>query len=102
MRWQLTALLWSGLVTLAIGGGATESAAGELEPGPGSDLVMRACSNCHAIDNVLQVRKNRADWDTTVHLMRNYGMDLSDQDMQTVIDYLSSYYGFEPHKRAAK
>jgi hypothetical protein len=92
----------TGLMTFGIGGAATGAAADELEPGPGSDVVMRACSKCHAIDNVLQVRKNRADWDTTVHLMRNYGMDLSDQDTQIVIDYLSSYYGFEPRKRAGK
>ena len=88
-------LLLSGLISLGVGG-ATAAQASELEPGPGSDVVMRACSNCHSIDNVLQVRKNRADWDTTVHLMVNYGMQLSDDDIKVVIDYLSSYYGFKP------
>jgi mono/diheme cytochrome c family protein len=99
---QLRTLLLTGLIAFRLGGGATGAAAEELEPGTGSDVVMRDCSKCHAIDNILQVRKNRADWDTTVHLMRNYGMDMSDQDMQIVIDYLSAYYGFEPRKRAAK
>jgi hypothetical protein len=102
MRRHLTASLLSGLMTLGIGGGAGKAATSELEPGPGADVVTRACTTCHAIDNILQIRKNRADWDSTVHLMRNYGMDLSDQDMQIVIDYLSSYYGFEPRKRAGK
>jgi mono/diheme cytochrome c family protein len=89
-------------MTLGICGIASTAMAVDLEPGAGSDIVMRACSNCHAIDNVLQVRKNRADWDTTVHLMRNYGMEMSDEDMQMVIDYLSSHYGFQPRKQAAK
>jgi cytochrome c5 len=102
MRERLTTVLLSGLIALGMGFGATSARTAELESGPGSDLVERACSNCHTLDNVLQVRKNRTDWDTTVHLMRNYGMDMSEEDMKTVIDYLSSYYGFEPRKRAAK
>jgi hypothetical protein len=77
-------------------GGASRAVAQELEPGPGSDVVMHACTNCHSIDNVLQVRKTRADWDTTVHLMVNYGMQMSDGDMKITIDYLSAHYGFQP------
>jgi cytochrome c5 len=83
------------LTMAGIGCVATSAAAQELAAGPGSDLVARACSNCHSIDNVLQVRKTRADWDTTVHLMVNYGMQMSDGDMKIAIDYLSSYYGFQ-------
>ena len=81
MRRRLTASILSGVMTLGIGGGAGKAATSDLEPGPGADVVMRACTTCHAIDNILQVRKNRADWDSTVHLMRNYGMDLSEQDI---------------------
>jgi hypothetical protein len=90
----------STLALLGILAWALPAGAADLEPGAGSDIVLRACSNCHTIDNVLQVRKNRADWDTTVHLMRNYGLEISDEDMQKAIDYLSSYYGFQPHPPA--
>jgi hypothetical protein len=95
MRPQLSTLLLTGLVALVVCG-ASGAWAQELEPGPGSDVVMHACSNCHSIDNVLQVRKTRADWDTTVHLMVNYGMQMSDGDMKIAIDYLSSHYAFQP------
>ena len=69
MRRQLSTLLLSGSVVLIICG-ASGAWAQELEPGPGSDVVMHACSNCHSIDNVLQVRKTRAiDFDDRhVHL----------------------------------
>lgn len=96
MRLKLGAAAAACLTMAGIGCVATTAVAQELEPGPGSDVVMRACSNCHTIDNVLQVRKSHADWDTTVHLMLNYGMQLPDNDMQIVIEYLSSYYGFQP------
>jgi cytochrome c5 len=95
---RLRSSLLAGVIGCVVGAWASAAVAQELEPGAGSDIVMRACSNCHTIGNVLQVRKNRADWDTTVHLMRNYGMDMSDDDMQTVIDYLSAHYGFQKSK----
>jgi hypothetical protein len=99
MRSQLSTLFLGGLVAVVVCG-ASGAWAQELAAGPGSELVTRACSNCHSIDNVLQVRKSRADWDTTVHLMVNYGMQISDGDMKIAIDYLSSYYGFQPRPRS--
>ena len=98
MSSKLTMSLLGCRVTLGICAIAINATAADLEPGPGSDLVAHSCSNCHSLDGVTQLRKSRADWDTTVHLMRNYGLDMSDEDMQKVIDYLSSYYGMQPHK----
>jgi hypothetical protein len=102
VRLKLTSAAVACLVMTGLGCGATRAVAQELEPGPGSDVVMHACSNCHSIDNVLQVRKSRADWDTTVHLMVNYGMQMSDGDMKVTIDYLNSYYGLQPRPPSKK
>jgi Quinohemoprotein amine dehydrogenase A, alpha subunit, haem binding len=76
------------------------AAAQDIAPGTSSDLVSRACSNCHSLDTVTQIRKNRADWDNTVHLMRNYGLEMSDDDMQKIIDYLGAHYGLQAHQPA--
>lgn len=81
---------------------AAAAAADDLAVGPGSDLVAHACASCHSLENISQVRKSRADWDTTVHLMRNYGLDMSDDDLQKAVDYLSAYYGTQARPPSAK
>jgi hypothetical protein len=67
-----------------------------LKPGPGSDLVQGSCGNCHGIDQVTSQQKDEAGWRTTVINMVNNGAALSDHDIDVVVSYLASNYGFGP------
>ena len=72
-----------------------------LAQGPGADVVQRTCSMCHALDHVTQIRKNRSDWESTINLMVTYGLQLSDDEKQQAIEYLSANYGFGKPKSSA-
>jgi mono/diheme cytochrome c family protein len=105
MRFGLPALVLAGCLVLGADGAVTSASAQDesvLEPGTGSDIVAHSCANCHALTQVVQVRKNRSDWETTIQTMHNYGLQLSDEDTQTALDYLSSHYGLQQHKPTAK
>ena len=63
-----------------------------LPPGPGADLVQGACTNCHGLDQVTSVTHDTEGWRTTVNNMVNNGANLSDKDVDTVVDYLSAHF----------
>ena len=91
-------------VSLVAGGAGSlvsRARADDLAPGPGADIVAHACAMCHQLDHVVQIHKSRSDWQSTVDLMATYGMQMSDEDKQKVVDYLSANYGFESPKSAA-
>jgi competence protein ComEA len=69
--------------------------ASELPEGPGKALVVRTCSKCHGLDQFIPARHNRMEWDTLIDKMTEEGLELSDQDYETVIGYLSKYLSRE-------
>jgi cytochrome c5 len=90
------------LLAIGIGALASPAIADDLPAGPGADVVQRSCSMCHALDHVTQIRKSRSDWENTVNLMLTYGLQISDDDRQKVIDYLSATYGLGAQKAPSK
>jgi competence protein ComEA len=66
-----------------------------LPDGPGKSVVIATCTKCHAITNITGVHKDRDSWAETVSKMVGYGATASDDDLQTILDYLTKYYGPE-------
>jgi|694.fasta_scaffold63036_5 mono/diheme cytochrome c family protein len=60
-----------------------------LPPGPGRDMVAKACAQCHSADVVSAQRKTRADWADTVTQMVASGAQVSDADFDKVVSYLA-------------
>lgn len=71
----------------------TVPAAPSLPDGPGKAIVQRACVACHNIDVVTSKRANPQQWDQLVNQMVSRGADMSDEEIDVVIQYLSSHYG---------
>jgi len=72
---------------------ALENAAiDSLPPGPGRDLLLRACTRCHAVALVTQQRKPPAEWAKTVDKMVAWGATLQPNEKQALVDYLAALY----------
>ena len=67
----------------------------ELAAGPGRETVQAACGMCHSLDYVVinSPFLDRAGWERTVRKMTSVmGAPLTDEQVATVVEYLSRYY----------
>ena len=61
-------------------------------PGDGHDVVVQACTQCHAADVITSSGKSREEWSTTVSTMVGNGATVSDADFGKVVDYLAKSF----------
>jgi competence ComEA-like helix-hairpin-helix protein len=84
-------------VFLAVGLGSasaqTTPAAAAMPDGAGKPIVQRACSACHALTVVTSKHASHKEWDQVVNQMVSRGADLTDDEIDTVIEYLAKNYG---------
>ncbi len=71
-----------------------------LPDGPGKEIVLRSCVKCHNLKIVTTKRASEDEWAASVNNMVNRGAELSDEEVDTVIDYLSK--NFKPVKSDQK
>jgi virginiamycin B lyase len=76
------------------------SAQPALPDGPGKALVEMRCTGCHELSNVTRSAYTRTEWLDNVHKMRNVGANLSDAEMETVVDYLARSFPERPRPQA--
>lgn len=63
-----------------------------LPEGAGRPIVQRSCTTCHNLRMVTSKKGARSYWSKTVDDMVNRGAELSDEEIGTVVDYLSSSF----------
>jgi mono/diheme cytochrome c family protein len=83
LLFALTATLAGGCASSSSG-----SAAANVSPTDGAALVSALCAQCHPPDRVA-VHKDRNGWTNTIARMESHGLQLTDQQRQTIIDYLT-------------
>lgn len=77
------------------------AAAAELPDGPNRDLVARACGACHDFEMVLDAAGlDRGGWNGVIDEMTGYGMQVSPQERELMLDYLTRFLG--PDTRAPR
>lgn len=64
-----------------------------LPAGDGRDIVQEKCGGCHALKVVTSKRASRAEWSRLVDQMISRGAEVEDEDIQTVVDYLTKNFG---------
>lgn len=74
---------------------AERDAIDQLPPGPGKDVVSGTCMTCHETAIIQQQRKDRDAWRRSVQRMIEWGAQLSAEQEETAIDYLSAHFGPE-------
>ncbi|MDF2460088.1 MAG: putative Sulfite:cytochrome c oxidoreductase, subunit [Nitrospira sp.] len=55
-------------------------------------LIIARCSVCHSPDLIRQQRLSPARWETIVEKMMHWGADLSPEEANTLVSYLSARY----------
>ncbi len=68
-----------------------------LPPGPGRDLAFTKCQQCHDLGYVLDsAGLDRAAWEDILRSMVDAGLELTDPEFATLLDYFSTYMGENP------
>lgn len=75
------------------------AAAQDLPPGPGRDETAKACGGCHGVDVFLSIRRSQDGWESSMQNMINFGMTISDADYDTVLTYLTTWFGTAPRPK---
>lgn len=68
----------------------------DLPDGPERELVAARCVVCHDISVITTQRHNADDWRNTVQRMAAQGAQVSPEEIDQIIDYLSTYLGLTP------
>jgi competence protein ComEA len=74
---------------------AAAAATPALPPGKGKAIVARTCVNCHALKVVTSKRATKEQWSALVDQMVSRGADLNDDEIDTVVNYLSKNFGLK-------
>jgi glyoxylase-like metal-dependent hydrolase (beta-lactamase superfamily II) len=68
-------------------------AAGQAAASPAQQLLDKACTNCHNLNRVQTKKLNQADWRTTVVRMKDRGAEITDEEIDTLVEFLVKSYG---------
>jgi cytochrome c5 len=94
LRWAAgTAVLTACGVSAVLGAGGEASV--RLSEGVGRELTSARCIVCHSLEYIPAnaAAMDRAAWQKSVQKMRErFGAPISDEEAQTILDYLSSAY----------
>lgn len=61
-------------------------------------LLNRACAKCHGVDRVESARKAEEGWRVTLVDMRERGAQLSDQELEQLVEWLARVWGTNQDK----
>jgi cytochrome c5 len=67
----------------------------DLPDGPGKDLVMNVCTVCHELTRITSKKKTKDEWNDTVDKMAARGAKASDEEFDTIVNYLAKHFGPE-------
>ena len=69
-----------------------------LPEGPGRDVTVKLCSQCHAAETVASVRHTPEGWRDVISKMVAAGAEGTEQEFETVARYLSTQFPAETQK----
>ncbi len=64
----------------------------DFPDGPGKVIIMRACGKCHSTDQIARQQKTEENWQATVVRMAGRGADVSTDDVNVLVKYLSANF----------
>jgi competence ComEA-like helix-hairpin-helix protein len=65
----------------------------DLPEAKGRDLYEKICGACHGTDVVFKTRTTKEKWKVTVDEMASRGAEGTDEQLDTIIDYLAKCFG---------
>jgi hypothetical protein len=64
-----------------------------MPDGPGKAVIQKACAGCHSLKVVTSKRATHDEWAALVDQMISKGAEVSDDDLEVVVQYLATHYG---------
>ena len=94
----LATLMW--LLAVAGSGwpGAMLTAQEVLPDAPGKDTTVKVCASCHGAETVASVRHTPDGWRDVIAKMVAAGAKGTEQELETVLQYLSTQFPVEAQK----
>lgn len=68
---------------------------GPLPDGPGKEILLNICTQCHDLQRVRRQRTTAEGWGETLVAMLNEGAPLSERDFPVLLRYLAKNFGPE-------
>ena len=78
--------------------GSMLAAQSVLPDAPGKDVTVRVCASCHAAETVASVRHTPEGWRDVIAKMVAAGAEGTEQELETVFQYLSTQFPVEAQK----
>lgn len=78
------------------------SAQETLPEGEGRELVEAQCGSCHGLEAVTAQRADKNTWGGIVEYMLSRGMIATDEEIETMINYLAASFPPDPAKAKGK
>jgi competence ComEA-like helix-hairpin-helix protein len=66
-----------------------------LPDGPGKEVVRKSCLSCHGVRIATSKRGTEDDWAVIVSQMIGRGAIISDDDADTIVEYMATHFGPE-------
>jgi virginiamycin B lyase len=91
------------LVALLLVGSASAYSQTNLPEGAGREIVQNTCGGCHELTRVLRSGYSAQDWQTVVHMMKNVGAQVPDDELPILVKYLADNFpenGYPLHTRS--
>ncbi len=63
-----------------------------LPEGPGRDVMVRVCAQCHSPEIAAQQKLDAAGWKALVDQMANNGANATDAEFDTITKYLTASF----------
>jgi competence ComEA-like helix-hairpin-helix protein len=70
----------------------------DLPEGKGRETIENTCNECHGTDRILTKLRSTAEWRSIATSMRAKGATMSDDELNTLVDYLSQNFGLVEDK----
>ena len=75
---------------------AAGTAVGQTLPeGPGRAVTIRICGKCHSPERAASLHQRRSAWEDTIVKMVKLGAQGSDEELEAVLNYLSTHFATE-------
>ena len=87
-----TLVLMSGLTAWAQTSSRPTDEHEALPPGPGRDLMIRVCSQCHSPEVVAGQQLDLAGWKSVVDQMAAKGAAATDEEFEEIVQYLATAF----------
>jgi mono/diheme cytochrome c family protein len=67
-----------------------------LPDGQGVEVAKSSCLSCHGPELIVQQKLPRSKWQGEVEKMQRWGAEVSDDQKNSLIDYLTAHFGDHP------